>query len=104
MDYNMNLCGGCLTCEIACSYKHTGEFNHLVSAIEIIEREDKPGYKVRIHHDNCGDRIVCDGCIDIEGDPLCVQYCRKSDDLRTIINAFRATLRSQQKSEGYENE
>ena len=104
MDYKMDLCGGCLTCEIACSYKHTGEFNHLISSIEIIELKDKPGYEVRIHESNCGDRIACDGCIDVEGDPLCVHYCRKSDELRTIIKEFRAAQCTKQKGEGYDHE
>ncbi|MFZ7133173.1 MAG: hypothetical protein ACOWWR_12505 [Eubacteriales bacterium] len=97
MDYRMDFCGGCLTCEIACSYKHTGEFNHLISSIEIIELEGKPGYKVRIHENNTGDRIICDGCIDIDGEPMCVRYCHKSQDLNTIISEFRALHSLEQK-------
>lgn len=103
MDYKMDLCGGCLTCEIACSYKRTGEFKHQISSIEIIELTDKPGYKVRIHENNNGNRIACDGCLDTEGDPMCVRYCRKREDLRLIINSFRETHCSK-KSEGYDSE
>ena len=91
MDYKLDMCGGCMTCEIACSYKHTGEFNHFVSSIEIIELKESPGYKVRIHEDNSGERIACNGCIDIEGEPLCVRYCHKYEDLKSIINKFIET-------------
>lgn len=88
MDFEMNECGGCQTCEIACSYKHTGEFSHRVSSIEIIELEDKPGYKVRIAHEPDGERFQCDGCQDIEGEPLCVQFCPKKEELMEIIEKF----------------
>lgn len=84
----MNECGGCQTCEIACSYKHTGEFNNRVSSIEIVELEDKPGYKVRIAHHSNGERIQCDGCLDVDGEPLCVQFCPKKEELMGIIESF----------------
>lgn len=88
MDYTMKDCGGCVTCEIACSYKHRKEFNHLISSIEIIELENEPGYKVRLTEDASEGRIPCDGCLDIKGDPLCVQYCPKNLELKEIINKF----------------
>lgn len=90
MDFKMDLCGGCETCEIACSYKHTGEFNHLISSIEIIELENKPGYKVRINEDANGSRIPCNGCADIDGEPMCVQFCPKQKELKDIIEQFKA--------------
>ena len=85
----MKECGGCQTCEIACSFRQTGEFNNLVSSIEIIELVEKPGYKVRIHQESSGRRIKCDGCIKETGEPLCVQYCRQPEKLLNIINDFR---------------
>jgi len=86
IEFDMDLCGGCQTCEIACSFKHTGQFNHLVSSIEIIELKNKPGYGVCIYLKNSGERIKCDGCIDVDGDPLCVQYCHKPEDLKKMID------------------
>ncbi|MCB2202819.1 hypothetical protein KQH56_02310 [bacterium] len=88
MDFEMDDCGGCQTCEIACSYKHTGEFNNRVSSIEIVELKDKPGYSVRITHDSSGERIMCDGCQDVDGDPLCVEFCPKREELIEIIDQF----------------
>lgn len=41
MDFAMDLCGGCTTCEIACSYKHLGEFNNQFSSIEIVPLTEK---------------------------------------------------------------
>ncbi len=84
-DFIMDTCGACRTCEIACSYHHTGEFNHQVSSIEIVERKDGGGYDVRIYQKNNGERIACDGCLDVDGDPLCIQYCREAEDLKKII-------------------
>lgn len=90
MDFTMPECGGCMTCEIACSYKHTKGFNHLLSSIEIVELEDKPGYKVRITEAGARTRIPCDGCLDEQGEPLCVRYCPKNTELKQIIEAFAA--------------
>ncbi len=85
----MEECGGCQTCEIACSFKLTGEFNPLVSSMEIIELDGMPGYKVRIYEDNDGNRIGCDGCLNVDGDPYCVQYCHKPVELKEIIYRYR---------------
>jgi Fe-S-cluster-containing hydrogenase component 2 len=89
MDFEMNDCGGCETCEIACSFRHTKEFNHLVSSIEIIGLEDRPGYKVRITEDPSGGRFACDGCAGLD-EPMCVQYCPKREKLTEIIETFKS--------------
>lgn len=88
MNFEMDDCGGCQTCEIACSYKHTGEFNNSISSIEIIELKDRPGYRVRIAHSLNGERNPCDGCLEIDGEPLCVQFCPKKESLLKIIEEF----------------
>ena len=88
MDYELEGCGGCKTCEIACSFKHTGSFNHSISSIEIVEREDGKGYFIRIHDDSSSGRIPCDGCLDVDGEPMCVVYCHKREGLLEIINQF----------------
>ncbi len=83
MDYTMAECGGCLTCEIACSYKHNKEFNHLISSIEIVELENEQGYKVRLIEDTSTGRIPCDGCLGDE--PMCLSYCPKHEELKAIL-------------------
>ncbi len=88
MDFKLDDCGGCTTCEIACSLKQTGQFNHGISGIQIVEEKDGQGYFVRIIEDPSTGRIPCDGCMDIDGDPMCVRYCHKADELRGIISKF----------------
>lgn len=92
MDFEMKECGGCTTCEIACSYKQAQEFNHAVSSIEIIRNQDGPGYKVRLLEDSTTGRPPCDGCRELDGDPLCMRYCHKPEDLKAIIDQFAAKV------------
>jgi len=66
MIFEMASCGGCRTCEMACSFKHAGEFVPAISSIKI---------------------LACDGCTDLDV-PWCVQYCEKAEDLTTIIRQF----------------
>jgi len=87
MLFTLNGCGGCKTCEIACSFKQTGEFNHQVSGIEIIEKIDEKGYDVRLLECPESERLACDGCKDLE-EPFCLHYCHKRDDLGGIIREF----------------
>lgn len=87
MLFKLENCGGCKTCEIACSYKLTGEFNHRVAGIEIVERKDGPGYDVRLLVKPEGERLACDGCQDLE-EPYCLKYCHQRDGLKKIIERF----------------
>jgi Fe-S-cluster-containing hydrogenase component 2 len=91
MDIAMQECGGCLTCEMACSYKQTGEFNHHISGIEILKNKEGKGYIVRLIEDSSEGRISCDACVDLEGGPMCMRYCHKREDLKVIIDQFITT-------------
>ncbi len=84
MKFDMPSCGGCRTCEIACSFHHTGEFVPAVSSLKIVEKEKGPGYVVALNVDGDEGGLVCDGCegLDI---PLCVEYCKEVDDLYKIL-------------------
>ena len=97
MDFDMKDCGGCITCEIACSYKHKGEFNHLLSSIEIVEKKDEPGYKVRLIEDPSSGRIPCDACVNCDDEPMCMKYCPKKEQLEDILNRFKAQCLQQKK-------
>lgn len=89
MDYEMKDCAGCSTCSIACSFRHMNEFNPEFASIEIIENVDKPGYFVRLHKEGANQRIPCDGCVEVDGEPICVLYCPKKIKLMEIIEDFR---------------
>jgi Fe-S-cluster-containing hydrogenase component 2 len=87
MKFDMPSCGGCRTCELACSFYHTGEFVPAVSRLKVLEKAEGPGYAVLLEEESDGKSFACDGCkgLDI---PLCVEYCREVDDLYKILQEF----------------
>lgn len=89
MKFDMPTCGGCRTCELACSFHHTGEFIPTSSSLKVLEKKEGPGYVVILEEEAEGDRHACDGCegVDI---PLCIEYCREMDDLYKILEDFKA--------------
>jgi ferredoxin len=82
--FDMPSCGGCRTCELACSFHHTEEFTPAASSIKILNRTSGPGYQVLLMAENQGKRIACDGCKELDV-PLCMEYCREIDDLGKIL-------------------
>ena len=87
MIFDMPSCGGCRTCEMACSFKHKAEFIPAVSSLKILQKENGPGFIVSLADDNDGQRMACDGCKETAV-PLCMQYCEKSEALEIILNQF----------------
>jgi len=87
MIFDMPSCGGCRTCEIACSFKHKGEFVPSISSIQILDKESEPGFLVLLFEEHRGEHFICDGCKGHEV-PFCMQYCRKSEDLEKILKEF----------------
>jgi len=87
MVFDMPSCGGCRTCELACSFHHRKEFNPTISSIKIMDKEDKHGFLVLLVEKNDAQSMACDGCRNLEI-PLCIQYCREKEDLEEILKAF----------------
>jgi Fe-S-cluster-containing hydrogenase component 2 len=87
MIFDMPSCGGCRTCEIACSFKHKGEFVPSISSIQILDKESEPGFLVLLFEEHWGEHFICDGCKGHEV-PFCMQYCQKSEDLEKILKEF----------------
>ena len=88
MNFDMPSCGGCRTCELACSFHHKKEFSpDAFSSIKILEKEDKKEFYVHIVEETNEFGIACDGCPDLDL-PLCMQYCRKQEDLQKIIEEY----------------
>ena len=88
MVFDMPSCGGCRTCEMACSFRHEEKFIPAISSIKILEKENEAGYLVSILEKSEGIRIACDDCKDLDA-PLCIQYCQKWEDLGKILKEFR---------------
>lgn len=93
MIFEMPSCGGCKTCEMACAYKHCGEFKPEISSIQILEKENELGYLVLIIEDAVNERKACDNCNEQEV-PMCVQFCEKSADLKEILEKYRKDIAS----------
>ena len=89
MQFDMPSCGGCRTCELACSFHHTGAFLPASSSLKVLEKTEGPGYVVTLREEAEGGSRACDSCegIDI---PLCIEYCREMDDLYKILEEFKA--------------
>ena len=87
MIFEMPSCGGCRTCEIACSFKHTTEFIPSISSIKILDKQEEPGFLVFLAEEKTGQNLPCDGCKGLEV-PLCMEYCRRSEDLGRILEKF----------------
>jgi len=87
MIFNMPTCGGCRTCEMACSFKHRGWFIPAISSIKILDRKDGPGFLVFLAKEPGRQEMPCDGCEAFDV-PMCMQYCRESEDLKGILEKF----------------
>jgi Fe-S-cluster-containing hydrogenase component 2 len=88
MIFDMPTCGGCRTCEIACSYHHTGEFKPSVSSIKILDKKDEsPGRLVLLVEEDDGQSIPCDGCQGLE-EPLCIEACETKEKLQEMIKEY----------------
>ena len=100
MIVKMSTCGGCRTCEMACSFHHIGEFNPAVSSIKIIEKEDESYFFVELLEKADDTIMACDGCRGLEV-PLCMQYCCESDALAQILEQYtkKTDGRSHEKSQ-----
>jgi len=87
MIFEMPTCGGCRTCEMACSFKHEEAFMPSISSIKIIEKKDGPGFLVFLVEKTTGEGKACDDCKEFPL-PLCIQYCREGETLKKILEEF----------------
>ncbi|MFH1090159.1 MAG: hypothetical protein V1742_01185 [Pseudomonadota bacterium] len=99
MIYEMPSCGGCRTCEMACSFHHLGKFNPSVSSIKIIDKEDTSGYVVMILEQSERRGLACDGCPGL-AEPLCLEYCREKDELESILKQLARLEKSTARTGG----
>lgn len=88
MKFDMGSCGGCRTCEIACSFHHNEEFNPAISSIKILDKVNEPGFIVLLVEENDRESIACDFCEGIKV-PLCMEYCKAKEELAKMINELK---------------
>ena len=82
MIFEMPMCNGCRTCEMACSFKHSGAFNPSVSAIKVSDKGDGRGFFISLAEESEGDRLMCVACRE------CTRYCPAAGDLGEIVKEF----------------
>lgn len=87
MLLDMENCGGCRTCEIACSFHHTGEFKPSISSIKILDKKTGDGYYIFLAESDQGEVKACDGCQNLK-EPMCLEPCREREELEKIIREF----------------
>ena len=67
-----------------------------ISSIKIIDKKEGPGFLVLLLEATGKDGIACDACKEFAV-PMCMQFCRKSEDLKKILEEFMEKGRSQPK-------
>ena len=76
MKFDMPTCGGCRTCEMACSFKHEEEFNPSISSIKILNKEVNPVFRSGLLKRATARPLPAIGCKDFKV-PICLEYCKE---------------------------
>ncbi len=86
VTFDTQECGGCRTCEIACSYHHRKVFSPSISSIEVTDRPQTLGFVVSFYIAETNGHLACDRC-EGEDEPLCLKYCSvlMHDELKTFL-------------------
>lgn len=90
MNFDMPTCGACRTCEIACSFHHTGEFIPSLSSIKIHEKDSGGGYTIVLLEEDSDLGKACDGCVELK-EPLCMEVCKEKELLEEMIHQVLQT-------------
>jgi len=86
--YNMFSCGGCRTCEMACSYRENKTFSFDGSCIRILEADQGKGYSVSFIHPKGYEENPCLLCLNEQKEPLCIQFCNEPQELADILKEY----------------
>jgi Fe-S-cluster-containing hydrogenase component 2 len=86
ITFETHNCGGCRTCELACSYHHTGVFQPATSSIKIISRPEQQGFAASFYMEPAQGHFSCDACSGLE-EALCLKYCSLGkDELKDFLD------------------
>lgn len=67
---------------MACSFRHSGEFNPSLSAIKILDKGDGC-FLISLAEESDGETPACIACRE------CTRYCSAAGDLGKIIETFK---------------
>jgi len=84
-------CGGCRTCELACSFHYTKLFQPSMSSIQI---RNSPKPTVTFYRETAEGHIACDHCKGLSV-PLCIEFCPSSsrEELEKLFKAHMSAPR-----------
>jgi hypothetical protein len=75
---------------MVCSFHHRNEFNPATASIKIIYGEGAVPFRVWLAGEGekqAAEEVPCDGCRGLP-ETLCLQFCRKKEDLKKILDEF----------------
>ena len=89
MNFEMESCGVCRTCEMMCCFHHTGTFGYVPTSFQVKDNPGGKGYLIMIAESDEGEFVSCDACGELET-PLCVEVCKEGDLLLEHIKKINA--------------
>ena len=94
VTFEAETCVGCRTCELACSFHHTGFFQRGVSSIDITSKMGDLNQLITFYRESVAGRIACDMCKGLDV-PLCIRFCPRTfrDELDKLLKAHLSAPR-----------
>lgn len=94
VTFEAETCVGCRTCELACSFHHTGFFQRGVSSMDVTSKPKGLEQLITFYRESIEGRIACDMCKGLEV-PLCVRFCPRTfrDELEELLKSHLSAPR-----------
>ena len=94
-------CGGCRSCELACSFHHARIFQHGLSSI-VITNTRKP--MITFYRESAEGHLACDRCQGLSV-PLCFEFCPSGgrEELEELFRKHLSAPKGYTEEENTEN-
>ena len=60
VTFETEACGGCRSCELACSFHHTGFFQRGLSSMDVTPKPKELGHSITFYRESVDGHIACD--------------------------------------------
>ena len=86
LTFETENCGGCRSCELACSFHHRKVFQPGIASIEIKATPHPFGFIATLYRQSMEGHMACDRCRGLSV-PMCIQFCPASlrDELENLL-------------------
>jgi Fe-S-cluster-containing hydrogenase component 2 len=94
VTFETEMCGGCRSCELACSFHHAGFFQRRLSSMDVNPKPKELGHSITFYRESIDGHIACDMCKGLDV-PLCVQFCPKTfrEELEKLLRSHLSAPR-----------